>query len=101
MQRLHAIHLAYDERKLDAMKAVRLKRLPPVRVVDCGDHYMAIEGSHRLSAAADLCIAPTLIVLAEDDLVDHRQPESHTDAGRCQPTTGITVCLTGPVDHQI
>ena len=43
-----------------------------IRIVDCGTHYMAIEGSHRLAAAADLKIVPPLIVLAEHDLVDQR-----------------------------
>jgi hypothetical protein len=69
-QRLLTIHPAYDEKKLEAMKAIGLENLPPVRVVDCGNHYMAIEGSHRLTVAADLRIQPRLIVLAEDDLVD-------------------------------
>ena len=42
---------------------------PVVRVVDCGDHYMALEGVHRLEAAARLGIAPNLIVLDQDELV--------------------------------
>jgi hypothetical protein len=70
MKRLLAIHPAYDDDKLAAMKALKLEGLPPIRVVDCGDHYMAIEGSHRLAAAAALRIAPSLIVLPEDALVD-------------------------------
>ena len=43
--RLHAIHPAYDVEKLETMKALKLAGLPPIRVVHCGDHYMAIEGS--------------------------------------------------------
>jgi hypothetical protein len=70
VKRLLAIHPAYDEEKLEAMRALKLAGLPPIRVVDCGDHYMAIEGSHRLAAAADLRIAPNLVVLAKDELVD-------------------------------
>jgi hypothetical protein len=69
-QRLFAIHPAYDQGKLEAMKALKLVGLPPVRVVDCGNHYMAIEGSHRLAVAADLRIKPRLIVLDQDDHVD-------------------------------
>ena len=42
---------------------------PKIRVVDCVDYYMAIEGCHRLMAAAELRIAPCLIVLAQDDLI--------------------------------
>ena len=70
VKRLLAIHPAYNDEKLEAMKARKLADLPPIRVVDCGDHYMAIEGSHRLTAAAELRIAPSLIVLAQDELVD-------------------------------
>ncbi len=48
-----------------------LKRGPPtIRVVDCGDCYMAIEGCHRLIAAAELGIAPILNVLSQEDLVE-------------------------------
>ena len=43
---------------------------PTIRVVDCGDYYQAIEGSHRIQAAADLGIAIDLDVLAQDDLVE-------------------------------
>ncbi len=50
---LLAVHPACDDEKLEDMKALKLKGLPPIRVVDCGDHYMAIEGSHRLAAAAE------------------------------------------------
>jgi hypothetical protein len=68
---LHAIHPAYDDAKLRYMKALILERgAPRIRVVDCGDHYFAIEGSHRLAAAADLGVVPCLIVLSKNDHVD-------------------------------
>ncbi len=35
---------------------------PKIEVVDCGDHYQALEGSHRLAAAAVLDLAPELII---------------------------------------
>ena len=70
VKRLVAVHPAYDDEKLEAMKALKPEGLLPVRVVDCRDYYMAIEGSHRLAAAVDLRIAPNLIVLAEDEFVD-------------------------------
>jgi hypothetical protein len=86
VKRLVAVHPAYDDEKLELMKALKLEGLPPVRVVDCRDYYMAIEGSHRLAAAAELRIAPNLIVLAEDELVDL----STTDIGELfNPGTNI------------
>lgn len=67
---LYLIHAA-DPAKLAAVKAEMLiLGAPTVRVVDCGDHYMAIEGCHRLMAAAELGIAPILTVLAQDDMID-------------------------------
>jgi hypothetical protein len=67
---LRAIH-PVDDKKLAAVKALMLELgSPRIRVVNCRDHYAAIEGSHRLAAAADLRIAPCLIVLAQDDPVD-------------------------------
>ena len=43
---------------------------PIIRVVDCGDAYFALEGTHRLRAACLLGIAPTLDVVEEQDQVD-------------------------------
>jgi len=62
---------------------------PVIRVVDCGDHYIAIEGSHRLAACARLGIAPELDVLAQDAMVaadsldwaDMLQPAEQYTAG--------------------
>lgn len=42
---------------------------PTIRVVDCGDHYRALEGTHRLHAAAALGLTPEFVVLAQDELV--------------------------------
>jgi hypothetical protein len=67
---IYAIH-APDPRHLTEVKAEMQRRGSPVlRVVDCGDHYMALEGSHRLAAAHCLDIAPTLIVYGQDDLIE-------------------------------
>jgi len=69
MQSLYLIN-GTDPAKLAAVKAeMAIMGSPTVRVVDCGDHYMAIEGCHRLMAAAELGIAPRLTVLAQDDMV--------------------------------
>lgn len=60
-----------DQDKLDAVKAdMASMGAPTIRVVDCGDHYMAIEGTHRLQAAHDLGVQPDFVVLAQDDMLD-------------------------------
>jgi hypothetical protein len=70
IQSLYLIH-AIEPAKLAAVKAEMIERgAPTIRVVDCGDHYIAIEGCHRLMAAAELGIAPALMVLAQDDPVE-------------------------------
>jgi hypothetical protein len=70
MNPIYLIHKT-DAEKLEAVKSEMLTLgAPTVRVVDCGDHYMAIEGTHRLAAAADLGIEPNLIILDQDDMVE-------------------------------
>ena len=60
-----------DPGTLEAAKAeMRVLGAPRIRVVDCGDHYMAIEGVHRLAAAAELGIVPNLTILQQDDMVE-------------------------------
>lgn len=68
--KVYLIH-EIDAAKLESVK-VEMTRLgrPTIRVVDCGDHLMAIEGTHRLAAAADLGIVPDLTILEQDDLID-------------------------------
>jgi hypothetical protein len=70
MQTLFTMH-AVDPAKLDVVKTeMRAMGAPTLRVVDCGDYYMALEGVHRFAAAAELAIAPELIVLDQDELVE-------------------------------
>jgi hypothetical protein len=54
--------------KLDDVKEemARFGR-PDIRVVDMGDHYMALEGSHRLQAAYELGLVPDLTVIKQTD----------------------------------
>lgn len=70
MQTIYAIH-APDAAKL-ASVVLQMETLgaPTIHVVDCGDHYMALEGSHRLAAAAQLGITPILIIHEQADEID-------------------------------
>jgi hypothetical protein len=43
---------------------------PKIDVVDCGDYYMALEGSHRLIAAEELGITPEFRVFEQHDAID-------------------------------
>lgn len=69
MQTLYTIHAVDAARLAGVVAEMRTLGAPTIRVVDCGDYYMALEGVHRLAACAQLCIAPILEVLEQDDLV--------------------------------
>lgn len=68
-QYVYAIHAPDPDRLPTIVEEMRVLGRPQIRVVDCGDYYMAIEGSHRLAACAQLGIAPELVVLDQDDTI--------------------------------
>jgi hypothetical protein len=43
---------------------------PRIEVVDCGDYLQALEGSHRLAAAAALGLTPEFVIHGQDDILD-------------------------------
>lgn len=70
MTTLFTIH-DVDADKLEGVIAeMKVLGAPTIRVVDCGDYLMALEGTRRIAAAAQLGIAPNLEVLEQDDLVE-------------------------------
>ena len=66
---LYTVH-DWDESHLAVVMA-DMERMgaPTIRVCDCGDHYVALEGVHRIEAASRLGIAPALDILLADDFV--------------------------------
>lgn len=73
MTMIYAIHAPFADR-LEAVKMeMAVMGAPTIRVVDCGDYYMALEGSHRLAAAHALGLTPELIVFEQDDVLDITQ----------------------------
>jgi hypothetical protein len=73
MTTIYAIHAPFADH-LEAVKAeMEALGAPTIRVVDCGDYYMALEGSHRLAAAAALGLTPELIVFKQGDTLDISQ----------------------------
>lgn len=61
---------AISDKHLEAVMAEMGRLGPPtIPVVDCGDCYMALDGSHRAMAAAKRGIHPILNVLAPDKLI--------------------------------
>jgi len=70
---IYTIHAPFPER-LEEVKAEMLRLgAPKIRVVHCGDHYQALEGSHRIAAAHALGLKPELVVYEQDDEIDITQ----------------------------
>lgn len=69
-QTVYAIHGPDDRRLQEVIKKMKRLGAPTIHAVNCGDHYMALEGSHRLAAASKLGLTPALIVHKQDDLID-------------------------------
>jgi hypothetical protein len=73
MTTIYAIHAPEADRLDDVIEQMKALGAPTIEVVDCGDHYMALEGSHRLAAARELGIAPILVVHEQEDIIDIRR----------------------------
>ncbi len=70
MTTIYAIH-APEEAKLEAVIAeMRVLGAPTIRAIDCGDYLMALEGSHRLAAAAALELTPVFEIIEQDEEID-------------------------------
>ena len=60
---IHTLH-AVDEDRLRVVGEEMAERgAPTIRVLDCGDYYRAIEGTHRIVAAAELGLTPIVEVV--------------------------------------
>jgi len=86
---MYTMHAPNQQHLARIVQEMKVLGAPTIRVVDCGDHYVALEGTHRIAAAAQLGISLILDVLEEDDLVpgdsldwqDFLQPGQEYTAG--------------------
>lgn len=61
-----------DADKLQAViEEMRTLGSPKIRALWCGDHYRAIEGSHRVAAAAALGVAVEIVEVEMDDVIEN------------------------------
>jgi len=70
MNTVYTIHAADSGHLQSVAATMQALGAPKIRVVDCGDHYEALEGSHRIAAAATLGIVPDWQVIGWDDVID-------------------------------
>jgi hypothetical protein len=54
-----------------AIAAMRRLGPPTLRGVQRGDNVLLIDGSNRLSAAMELGLTPKIVLVGEDDVVEH------------------------------
>ena len=73
MSAIYAIHGPAAEKLETVKREMEALGAPIIRVVNCGDHYMALEGSHRLAAAHALGLEPQLVVFEQDEMLDITQ----------------------------
>lgn len=66
---IYAIHKPDATHLAEVIKTMRVLGPPTLRVVDCGDYYQALEGSHRLPAALQLGLTPILVVHDQDEVI--------------------------------
>lgn len=80
MKTIFAIHAPEAEKLSQVIAEMQKLGAPTIQVVDCGDFYMALEGSHRLAAAAQLGLTPELTIYAQDDELDVTQYDWYDEA---------------------
>lgn len=67
---VYAIHAPEAAKLAGVISEMMRLGAPTIKVIDCGDYYMALEGSHRLAAAAALKINPILEFIGRDEEID-------------------------------
>ena len=71
---IYAKHLPYEDGHLGrVIEEMKLQGAPTIRVVQRGDDFYALEGSHRLAAAHILGIVPKFV--AEEVELEDYAPE--------------------------
>lgn len=70
MTMIYAIHGTDDDKLAGVVAEMETLGAPTIQVINCGDYYMALEGSHRLAAASQLGLEPELVIYEQDDLID-------------------------------
>jgi hypothetical protein len=68
--RVITLHEHDETRAAEVMGDMQTLGAPTIRVIDCGDHYQAIEGTHRLVAAARLGLPVNLDIIGPTDSVN-------------------------------
>lgn len=90
MPTIYAIHAPDADRLAAITTEMETRGAPVIEVVDCGDHYMALEGSHRLAAAHALGLVPVLTIHEQDDVLDVSRFDWFEVSNWADPDVGYT-----------
>ena len=71
MINVYAINSASPAHLATVIEEMKKLGAPKIKAVWCGDHYRAVEGSHRLAACAALDLTPEIVEIEEDEEVEH------------------------------
>jgi len=75
-------HTEFDQAKLDAViSEMQVLGAPTIKAVDCGEYFVALEGSHRIRAAAALGLSVEIeeVEYSEETTTDEIVPGSYDD----------------------
>lgn len=70
MTTIYTMHAPNAEHLAEVKAEMLVLGAPTIRVVNCGDYLMALEGCHRIAAAHELGVMPTLEILEQDDEIN-------------------------------
>jgi hypothetical protein len=68
---IYTINKTDIEKLQEVSKEMETLGSPKIRAIWCGDHYRAIEGSHRIAAASALGVAVEIIEVEMDDVIEN------------------------------
>lgn len=68
--RILTLHEYDADRVTQVMENMKTLGSPVIRAVNCGDHYQAIEGTHRLISAARLGLPIVIDEIDPDETID-------------------------------
>ena len=69
MRTLYTIHPTDAKKLQEVIAQMSILGSPTIRAVECSDYLMALEGTHRIAAAAVLSLPINLVILEQYDIV--------------------------------
>ena len=96
MLTIYAIHAPDPDKLAEVVAKMRVLGAPSIQAVDCGDYYMALEGSPRLAAAKQLGLTPDLIIFEQNTPLDVTKYDWFEVQNWAE-----TICLAGEIAGEL